>query len=91
MSDINNITLSGRLTRDPEPGNNYTKFSIAQDVWNGKESVTQFINCIIFGKRCNFVNEHIKKGDKVFLQGEIEIKKYEEKYYTTVKILNVVK
>jgi len=91
MADINNITLSGRLTKDPEPGNNFTKFSIAQDVWNGKESVTQYFNCIIFGKRCNFLNEYCKKGDKVMINGEIEIKLYNEKYYTTVKVLNLVK
>jgi len=91
MSDINTITLSGRLTKDPEIGEGFTKFSIAQDRWNGKESVTQYFNCIIFGKRCNFVNEYCKKGDKVLISGEVENKQYNEKYYTTVKVMNLVK
>lgn len=72
----------GRLGKDPElrTGNSGKFFltgSIACDGFGSKESV--WYNFAAFGKTAEIISEHCKKGDKVYLGGRIEIKKWTTK------------
>ena len=56
---MNNVSLVGRLTRDPEikttnSGSSYARFSIAVDR-RGKDAGTDFINIVAFGKTSEFI------------------------------------
>ena len=59
--DLNVITITGRLTKDPEiktPGEfKVANFSIASDMLKKKEKYTNFFNCFTF-------DENFLKTDK---------------------------
>ena len=79
-TDICNITLTGRLTRDAElkyaqNGNPIVRFSIA--VNRGKRNAdgswgeeTMFFECSYFGKSAEAVNSYLTKGRTVCLMGD---------------------
>ena len=88
--DINNVTLVGRLTRDPElkhtqSGKAVSKLSIA--VGRMKIEETDFINCIAWEKTAEVIGEYCRKGSKVGIVGKIQTGSYEKedktKVYTT--------
>lgn len=87
--DINNVTLVGRLTRDPEikytqSGKAVAKFSLA--VGRMKKEETDFINCIAWEKTAEVIGEYCRKGSKVGIVGKIQTGSYEneekKKIYT---------
>ncbi len=69
------ITLIGRLTKDPETketsGGMIAKFSVACDN-NDKDKTTTFFNCTAFGKSAEFVAKYITKGRLVLVSGSIK-------------------
>ena len=87
---MNNVTLIGRLTRDPEV--RYTesqlavaRFSIAVDK-NGKDKGADFPSIAVFGKQAEHCEKYLNKGRKVAIQGHIQTGSYEKdgrKVYTT--------
>lgn len=68
------INLFGRLTRDPELKYQNDKptcgFSVAIERWTGKERVSWFANCRVFGKPAEKFAETARKGDPVYVTGE---------------------
>lgn len=73
---MNNISLIGRLTSDPEL--NYTttnkactKFNIA--VNRMKKDEVDFINCEAWEKQAELIAEYCKKGDKIGITGMLRI------------------
>ena len=94
---MNKVTLSGRLTRDPEimtynSRNGDTalaKYTLAVQRSYSKDSKqdADFIRCIAFGKRAEFVEKYLGKGVKIIVCGEIRIGSYEDaegpRHYTT--------
>lgn len=67
---MNNVTLYGRLTRDPElrvlpSGGNVCNFSLA--INNGTS--TTFVNLTAFSKQADLVKEYLHKGDPVVVEG----------------------
>lgn len=93
---MNNVSLVGRLTRDPEVrysknDNNLaiTKFNVAVDrrfKREGEQSA-DFINCVSFGKTAEFVEKYFSKGQRIGLTGRIQTGSYTnnegQKVYTT--------
>ena len=83
---INNITLAGRLTKDPElkyiPGSGtpVATFTIAvdRDYKNKDGSVTtDFIPVEIMGKPAEFCANYVTKGRLVGVTGSIRVDRYE--------------
>ena len=79
---MNNITLLGRLTRDPElkytqSGKAFTKFSIAVTREFNRDEA-DFINCIAWDKRAETICEYLRKGRRIALQGRLSIRQYEK-------------
>jgi single-strand DNA-binding protein len=76
--------LIGRLTRDPElrytsTGLAVTTFSIAVDRRQKNqagEKVTDFFRCKAWRQTAEFVNEYVKKGRLVAVDGRIEMSEY---------------
>ncbi len=79
---MNNITLLGRLTKDPElkytqSGKAFTKFSIAVQR-EFKKDEADFINCIAWDKRAEAICEYLRKGRRIATQGRISVNSYEK-------------
>ena len=79
---MNNITLLGRLTKDPElkysqSGKAFTKFSIAVTREFNRDEA-DFINCIAWEKRAETICEYLRKGKRIALQGRLSVRSYEK-------------
>lgn len=82
MSDINNVSLTGRLTRDPElrvtaGGTQLLSFTLAFNTsvrnrqtgeWDERSN---FIDCTMFGKRAETLLNFLAKGQKVAIAGKL--------------------
>lgn len=84
MSDINTITLTGRLTKDFEckMGNNNTAFgtfSMAVSDYENNEELTYFYNVKVIGHNANYVQKYTQKGTLVCVCGKLVQRKYTDK------------
>lgn len=91
---MNNVSLVGRLVRDPDirytdGGLSIARFSIAVDRRFKKdgEQAADFPNIIAFGKTAEFIERYFKKGNRIGLNGRIQTGNYTNndgiKVYTT--------
>ena len=74
----------GTLGRDAElkqsqAGKFYCKFSIAINKKVKGEKLTIWMNCLLFGNAAASLHQYLIKGSKVFVEGEPEIKTYQDK------------
>jgi len=79
--DINNITIVGRLVKDPElaqtkNGKEMCKFSIASN--KGKDIVA-FFNVVTWDKTAGNCGQYLKKGSQVIINGRMDQNKYQDK------------
>lgn len=79
--DINNLTVVGRLTKDPEKrttqsGLSVCNFSIA--VGRGEENVS-FFDVTCWKKTADAVTQYMSKGSQVVISGEIVQDRYQDK------------
>jgi len=105
MSSVNRITILGRMGKDPElktmtNGNKVTNFSVAtskkwKDKVSGetKEKVT-WHSIVIWGNLADVAARYLKKGDNVYLEGEMDNRSYEKdgvtKYISEVNVTQMV-
>lgn len=94
---LNKAFIFGNLTRDPElralpSGMNVVNFSVAtnrvfRDRDGKKQEQTDFHNIVVFGRQADTVNQYLKKGSSVFVEGRIQTRSWEgkdgEKKYRT--------
>lgn len=93
---LNKAMLYGNLTRDPElralpSGMNVVNFSIAtnrtfKDRDGKKQEQTDFHNVVVFGRQADTVNQYLKKGSAVFVEGRLQTRSWEkegQKMYRT--------
>lgn len=80
---MNNVTLVGRLTRDPEERrtlSNYylTTFTLAVQRPFQSEQEADFIRCIAWGKTADHIVRYCTKGMLVAIRGRIETYTYQD-------------
>ena len=95
---INNVTLVGRLTRDPEL--KYTPSNIAITTFNmavnrnfkgvNGERETDFINCMIWRKQAELLSEWCKKGNLIGITGRIQTRSYDNQQGQRVYVTEIV-
>ena len=79
---MNNIMLIGRMTKNPElkysqSGKAFCNFTLAvQREFNREEA--DFINCIAFEKRGEAIAEYFKKGQRIAIQGRLNVNSYDK-------------
>lgn len=89
MASYNRIILVGNVTRDPQlsflPSQTAVcEFGLAiNKKWkdaqgNAKESVC-FVDCKVFSKRAEVVNQYVHKGDPLMVEGELAFNQWEDK------------
>ena len=94
---INNVVLTGRVTKDIElkvtpTGKSVCSFSLAVErkfVQNG-EKVTDFINCQLWGKSAETLEKYVKKGMMIGVEGRLQTRKYTNQQGQTVYVTEVV-
>lgn len=90
MADFNQVTLVGRLTRDPElkttPGGSAvvnTSMAIGRRWFDKatqqKKEETTYVDITAFGKTAELVNEYCTKGSGVLVSGQIRQDSWEDK------------
>lgn len=77
------ICFVGALGRDSEikatPNAMLLKFTVASNTgWKDKK-VTTWLNCTLWGRQAESLEQYLKKGTKVFISGEFEARDYEKK------------
>lgn len=86
---LNKVMLYGNLTRDPElrsmpNGNKVTSFSLATnrvyiDTAGAKQESVTYHNVVAFGKPAETINQYLKKGQGVYVEGRIENRSWDDK------------
>lgn len=85
---MNKVILMGRLTRDPdirysqgEKATAVARFSIAVDrrFKQDGQPTADFINCLAFGKRAEFLEKYCRKGTKLVIEGSWQTGSYTNK------------
>ena len=85
---LNECTIMGRLTRDPElrrtgSGVAVASFTLAVDRdYSGKdggEKETDFIDCVAWRQTGEFVSKYFKKGSMAVVSGRIQIRSWTDK------------
>lgn len=86
---LNKVFLYGNLTRDPEfkalpGGTNVVSFALAtnrayKDKNGAKQDQTEFHNIVAFGKTAEVMNQYLKKGKPVFIEGRIQTRSWDDK------------
>lgn len=85
---LNHIVIMGRLTRDPEL--RYTQsqtpvvsFSLAVDRdfggKDGGEKQTDFIDCVAWSQKAEFVNKYFTKGRMAVVSGRLQIRDWTDR------------
>ncbi len=83
-TDLNSISIIGRLTRDPETReagqSTVTRFSIANNETYNKQDKTSFFNCLVWGKLgSEVVQKYAKKGSRVSAVGRLQQSSWTDK------------
>lgn len=99
---MNTITLLGRLTKNPEArytstGKAVTLFTLAVNrpyTNSDGQREADFINCQAWGKTAEVVGNHVIKGDRLLVEGRLQIRSYTDKEgvkrYATEVVVNRV-
>lgn len=108
---LNKVMLIGNLGADPEirsisSGSRVANFSLATSrQWNTqageKQEKTEWHKCVVWSRKdgqgglVDVVEKYVKKGDRVYVEGSIEYRTYEDKegqtrYVTEVRVTDLV-
>lgn len=100
--DLNRVMLIGNVTRDPEvrttpQGATVATFSVATNkTWTDASGVRQekaeYHNVVAWRKSAELVQQLVRKGTKVFVEGELQTRSWDDpsgvKKYRTEIVLN---
>ena len=100
MSSVNKVILLGNIGKDPEvretKSGKVVNLVMATsekytDKSGQKQENTEWHNLVVFGKLADVVAKYVKKGDKLYVEGSITTRKWEDKegntrYNTEIKV-----
>ena len=106
---LNKVILIGNLGNDPEVrsttgGNRVANFSLATSrAWNDasgqKQEKTEWHRCIVWNTKtsqlADIVERYVKKGDKIYVEGRIEYRQWQDKdgqtrYSTEINVRELI-
>lgn len=102
---INKVILVGNLGQDPEfrvsqNGMGMANISIAtSDSWKDKNTGemrerTEWHRVVLFGKLAEIANEYLKKGSQVYIEGQLQTRKWQDQQgqdrYSTEVVVNPI-
>lgn len=94
MANLNQVNLIGNLTRDVEfkmssSGKEFAKTGLAINKKTSAGDQTLFVNLTFFGKSAELVKDS-KKGDSLYVSGELQLKDYTTKEGDTKMDVSVI-
>jgi single-strand DNA-binding protein len=106
---LNKVVLIGNLGNDPEVrsttgGNRVATFSLATSrSWNdqsgSKQEKTEWHRCVVWNTKssqlADIVEKYVKKGDKLYVEGRIEYRQWQDKenqtrYSTEINVRELI-
>lgn len=94
---MNKVILMGRLTRDPElrvtqSGISQCSFAVAVDRRKAADGTQKadFINCVAWRERAEFISKYFAKGNKILVIGQIQTRDYENNEGRKVYVTEVI-
>ena len=93
---INNVVLTGRLTKDivlrrTTSGKTCTSFTLAV---NRNKQETDFINCVAWNNWAELLEKYTRKGSQIGVEGRIQTRNYDDrngkKIYVTEVLANKI-
>ena len=106
---LNKVMLIGNLGSDPEVratpgGNRVAQFSLATSrTWNDQSGVrqekTEWHRCVVWNTKgsslADIVERYVKKGDKIYVEGRIEYRQWQDKdgqtrYSTEINVRELI-
>lgn len=95
---INSVSLTGRLTRDPELRKTQSgiavatfTLAVARQYTNSQgEREADFVNCVIWRKPAENLVNLVSKGSLIGVQGRIQTRVYEDKEGQKVHVTEIV-
>lgn len=95
---INNVTLMGRLTYEPElkvtpSGLSVCRFQIAVDrnySSKDEERKADFIDCVAWRSKAEFLSKYFRKGSMIALTGAIQTENFNDKNGNKRKSVEIV-
>ena len=106
---LNKVLLIGNLGNDPEVrsttgGNRVATFSLATSrSWNdaagAKQEKTEWHRCVVWNTKssqlADIVERYVKKGDKIYVEGRIEYRQWQDKdgqtrYSTEINVRELI-
>ena len=84
MANFNKVILMGNLTRDPEMrtsqgGTSVVKFGMAVNRKFKDQETTCFVDCTAFGRTGEVINQYMKRGRPIFVEGRLEFSSWQDK------------
>jgi single-strand DNA-binding protein len=89
MASVNKVILIGNLGRDPETryttgGDAVTNLRIATtETWKDKsgekQEKTEWHTVVLFGRQAEIAGEYLKKGGKVYIEGRLQTRSWDDK------------
>lgn len=88
------ITITGNCGRDPEKrttqsNDEVCSFSVGVKQGWGDKASTNWYRCNVWGKRAATVAQHLRKGSKVTVNGELSIGEYQGKAQFDIRVNDV--
>ena len=86
-SDLNRVTLIGRLTRDPElrytqSGTAVAGFSLANNktyaTSGERKDHVSYIDCVAWSKLGEIITEYCKKGHRIAVDGRLQQRRWDD-------------
>ena len=106
---LNKVSLIGNLGNDPEVrsttgGNRVATFSLATSrTWNNpsgeRQEKTEWHRCVVWNTKtsqlADIVERYVKKGDKLYVEGRIEYRQWQDKdgqtrYSTEINVRELI-
>jgi len=80
---LNKVTLIGRLGKDPDQKEKFTKLLLATTRKYKGDETTEWHNIVTFGKTAEVCGQYLEKGRLIAVEGRIQTRKYEASDGTT--------
>ena len=94
---VNKIFLMGFVGNDPEmnfpeAGSAIARFSLATSELRGADGreVTDWHRIVMVGEKARFAERYIRKGTRLFVEGRLKYRDWEDKYHIRHKIAEIM-
>lgn len=101
MAGLNRVMIMGNLGSDPESkvfpdGNMTTVISVATSIsWldkitNERKEKTEWHRIVLFRRMAEVAKQYLHKGSKVFIEGRLQTRKYQDQHGNDRYILEII-